>query len=287
MRPRLKPVAPSNRLGAHRRLLAAACLSTLLATSLALAEGSWPDLKSELYGDRFLAQSDDVIRIDAPYRTTNDARTDLHIHLSAPEGLAISGFALILDENPMPVSAQIEFANPVPAFAFSATMRINGPTGVHAVAEMENGQLFVAEGFVKTSGQGACSAPPGTDPKEALATLGQMELAITRPQDTKSLAKRLTGSTNEDLSLAVDIKHPSHSGMQMDQISLLFIPARYVETLKIDVNGAPFATMTGSISLSENPSVTLSIPSDSRNVRAILTDTDGTTSEVERSLADY
>ncbi|MEO9527789.1 MAG: hypothetical protein ABJG32_10470 [Roseibium sp.] len=53
------------------------------------------------------------------------------------------------------------------------------------------------------------------------------------------------------------------------------------------MNGAPFATMTGSISLSENPQVTVSVPAGTRRVRARLTDTDGTASEVERDLADY
>ena len=45
--------------------------------------------------------------------------------------------------------------------------------------------------------------------------------------------------------------------------------------------------MTGSISLSENPQVTLSVPSGTRRVRAKLTDSDGTVSEAERDLADY
>ncbi|WP_394701415.1 thiosulfate oxidation carrier protein SoxY [uncultured Roseibium sp.] len=42
---------------------------------------------------------------------------------------------------------------PLADFEFAATMRVNGPTPVHAVAELENGQLFMAESFIKTSGQ--------------------------------------------------------------------------------------------------------------------------------------
>ncbi|EFO30274.1 putative signal peptide protein [Roseibium sp. TrichSKD4] len=250
-------------------------------------EPSWPDLKASLYDNRFVALSDDVVKLEFPYRSSNDARTDINVRLDAPDSSLISRFSLILDENPMPVSAVIDFAEPIDQFNFTATMRINGQTPIHAVAELDNGQLFMAEGYIKTSGLGACSAPPGTDPVEALKTLGQMALHIGRVKDSSSLMSTARGETQSDLELDVDIKHPSHSGMQMDQISLLYIPARYVETLEINLNGAPFATMTGSISLSENPSVSMSVPSSTRRIKARLTDTDGTVTEAEQSLADY
>ncbi len=270
-----------------RVVIAAAFMSFLLPDLAAAGEGSWPDLRSELYGERFLGVSDDVISIDVPYRTTNDARTGVTVRMAAPEGHTFKAFQLILDENPMPVSAQLAFARPLAGFEFSATMRVNGPTPVHAVAELENGQLFMAESFIKTSGQGACAAPPGTDPVEALETLGQMELVVRPLNDTASLVRHLRNGGSSDLALDVEISHPSHSGMQRDQVSLLYIPARYVDTLEIELNGAPFATMTGSISLSENPQVTFSVPSGTRRVRAKLTDSDGTVSEAERDLTDY
>ncbi len=271
----------------NRAFIAATLFPFLLPTPAAAGEGSWPDLRSELYGERFLGVSDDVISIDVPYRTTNDARTGVTVRMAAPEGHTFKGFQLILDENPMPVSAQLAFARPLADFEFAATMRVNGPTPVHAVAELDNGQLFMAESFIKTSGQGACAAPPGTDPVMALETLGQMELVIRPLNDTASLVRHLRKGGTNDLALDVQISHPSHSGMQRDQVSLLYIPARYVDSLEIDLNGAPFATMTGSISLSENPQVTLSVPSGTRRVRAKLTDSDGTVSEAERDLTDY
>jgi len=267
--------------------LAATVLAILFSLPAAATEATWPDLRSALFGGRYLATSNDVISIEAPYRTDNDARTDVTVRLAAPEGLAFRKLHLILDENPMPVSAELDFARPLAAFEFAATMRFNGPTAVHAIGELENGQLFVAETFVKTSGLGACSAPPGTDPEKALATLGQMELIVRPREDTASLVRKLRAGRPNDLALDVKMSHPSHSGMQRDQISLLYIPMRYVETLDIDLNGAPFVTMTGSISLSENPQVTVSVPTGTRRVRAKLTDTDGTTSEAERDLTDY
>lgn len=267
--------------------LGLAAVPCLVPYQAKAADGSWPDLRAALFGDRFLAVSSDVISIDAPYRTENDARTGISVRLAAPDGHRFKELHLVLDENPMPVSAQLAFAQLPSSFEFAATMRINGPTPVHAVAELENGQLFMAESFVKTSGQGACSAPPGTDPEKALATLGRMELHLRQQTDTANLIRNLGKGHTGDMALDVAISHPSHSGMQRDQISLLYIPMRYVETLEINLNGAPFVTMTGSISLSENPKITVSVPPDTRRVGVKLTDTDGTEAEVERDLTDY
>ena len=95
-------------------------------------------------------------------------------------------------------------------------------------------------------------------------------------------------SLNTRLSrMDLDISHPSHSGMQMDQISMLFIPMRYVETVKIDLDGAGYVSLTGSISLSENPQLGLSVPGDTSRVSVTMTDTDGTVSKVTRQFGGF
>jgi len=157
---------------------------------------------------------------------------------------------------------------------------------LHVLAETADGRVFVSETFVKTSGTGACAAPPGTDPEAALAGLGRMEieLAGSLPGLGQSATDRIANRLNR---MDVDISHPSHSGMQMDQISLLFIPMRYVETVDIDLDGAGFVTMTGSISLSENPQVSLSVPSRAQSVDVTMTDTDGTQTHAHKKLAGF
>lgn len=252
----------------------------------ALAGSAWDDIRASLYGDRALQEGGNVIAIDAPYRTPDDARADLAAQIIPPPGSEVAKVWVVLDENPMPVSAVFDLETPQPSFFFDITMRVNGPTPLHVVAETSDGTLYVAESFVKTSGTGACAAPPGTDPVAALASLGQIEIAMgnTLPGvgggELISFASRLS-------RMDVDIDHPSHSGMQMDQISLLFIPMRYVETVDIDLDGAGFVEMTGSISLSENPRVGLSVPSRSQSVDVTMTDTDGTVSTLHQKLAGY
>lgn len=265
------------------------CLTAALlgATALpALAGEAWESIRTELYGDRTLMDGTDVIAIDAPYRSQDDARTDIAAFISAPHGMNVGKVTVVLDDNPMPVSAVFDLDTPQPRFFFDATLRVNGPTPLRVIAETTDGQLWMSETFVKTSGKGACSAPPGTDPTEALATLGNMEidvdagirLAGVQPLDALSLRQR---------KLNVDIQHPSHSGMQMDQISLLFIPMRYVEQVDIDLDGAGYVGITGSISLSENPRIGVSVPASTQSVDVTMTDTSGTVSQAHKKLAGY
>ncbi len=263
-------------------LRAIALLLALMLPGALPAGESWDGIRAQLYGTRPMLDGAGVIALDAPYRTGDDARTRIAARIAAPEGALISKVTLVLDENPMPVSAVFDLAQPQARFVFDATMRINGPTPVHLVAQATDGRLFVTEGHVKTSGQGACSAPPGTDPDKALATLGAITLGtLDLPTD------RLAPPEHRLRSLDVAVSHPSHSGMQMDQISLLFIPMRYVRTLAIDTDGRGYATMTGSISLSENPRVTLSVPARTGRVAATMTDTSGTVTRAEARLAGY
>lgn len=266
------------------KYLPLACL-LVMPTLPALGSESWDSIRGELFGDRPLRDGSTMISLDAPYRTYDDARTEIAARILAPDGLSIDKVTLVLDENPMPVSAIFDLQEPQPAFFFDTTMRVNGPTPMHLVAETNDGELWVVESFVKTSGQGACSAPPGTNPEEALATLGQMKLEIggLLPQSVEQLANLDTPQRKLDL----DISHPSHSGMQMDQISLLYIPMRYVETLQVDLDGSGYVNVTGSISLSENPRLGIAVPSRAQTVDVTLTDTDGTVSHAQKNLVGY
>ncbi len=263
-------------------------LAVLLLSAAPLMADTWDDLAPQVFPGKVLLPAGEVIALDSPYRTPNDARTQIAVRIAPPAGALVEEVTLVLDENPMPVSAVFRLKEPQPGFGFDATMRINGPTPVHVVAALSDGRHFVAEAFVKTSGQGACAAPPGTDPKDALATLGQMELQLMPGLgDTGSVAKRLSRLAGTPGHLDVDIMHPSHSGMQMDQISLLFIPMRYVETLEIGIDGAPFAEVTGSISLSENPHLGMTVPPQAHRAEVTMTDTDGTRTTAETALPGY
>lgn len=257
-------------------MLRRAALVLALLPCSTFAGPAWDDIADQLFAGRELQQAGSELAIAAPYRTMSDSRTVLGASVRAPAGTAVTSLTLVIDDNPMPVSAVIRFAEPQADASFEATMRFNGPTPVHAVAELTDGSTIVAETFVKTSGEGACAAPPGTDPAVAMATLGDMELGFAAlsaaPGATPAERLGVLGRRSVD----VDISHPSLSGLQRDQISLLFIPMRYVAEVAMTVDGAPYATVTGSISFSENPRLRLSLPAGAAEVAVTMTDTDGT-----------
>ncbi len=261
-----------------------------LAAPAAFAQDAWSDLRPALYEDRDLNAGGDLVALTAPYRSMDDARAPLGVSVEAPAGELIRKVSLIIDNNPMPVSAVFDLAEPLDKFSFASTMRMNGPSPVRVVMETSSGALYMSEVYVKTSALGACGAPPNTDPAVALKTLGRMSLEMV-DAGTPVMAQvaALTAAPEQSMRAAapqarLSIMHPSHSGMQMDQISLLYLPARYVDTIAVEADDRPLFTMTGSISLSENPELTFDVPADASSLTVRMTDTENASFEKTFSL---
>jgi sulfur-oxidizing protein SoxY len=248
--------------------LAAAFL--LLSAAPAFAGEAWDGIRAQLWGDRPIVDGGAVLTLDAPGRATDDRRVPIGAHVALPAGRTLKALTLIIDENPMPVSAVFTAQAPMRDLATETAFRLNGPSPVRVVAEDDVGRLYMAEAMVKTSGQGACAAPPTTDARLALETLGQMTLA----QDASDALRARLDPQAQALA-RLSISHPSHSGMQMDQITLLFTPARYVETVEVWADDSPAFTVTGSISLSENPEIGFSTPQGAHALRVRMIDTEG------------
>lgn len=217
--------------------------------SFALASDSWAELKDLLYKDKPIEQSSNLVSLTTPYRAKDDRRVPIDIKVKVPPQAIIKTLTLVIDENPMPVSAVFEMGKPKHELNISTFMRLNGPSSVRAIVETSDGKLYMAEKYVKTSGLGACSAPPIGDPKELMANLGEMELTDIG-NDRKEKATQLKRQAH------LKIKHPNLTGLQMDQITLQYILARFVKTIEVSQGQEKLFTLTGSISFSENPELT-------------------------------
>ena len=271
------------------------CLTVSFAASLAVfsapvfADSAWDEIRAELYGEREISSAGDVVTLTAPYRAKDDREVPIATTAHFADGRTVKSVSIIIDGNPMPVSAVFDLETPEQSFAVTANMRINGPTPVRVVVEANDGALYMTEDFVKTSGLGACAAPPISGIKEAMATLGNMTLEpkVTAEAEPESIVDSLTKVPASSSSVRakpknarLEIKHPSHSGMQMDQITLLYILARYVETVEVWTDEDKLFTMTGSISLSEDPEIEFSYSTpDVQEIRVRMTDTEETVSE--------
>ena len=149
---------------------------------------------------------------------------------------------LLIDENPLPIAGRFHFTPASGRAAFSTRVRVNAYTNIRAIAETNDGELYMAKRFVKASG--GCSAPAGKDPDAALARLGKMKL---RQSDALVL-----GEPNLAQLL---VSHPNHTGMQMDQITRHYVPAYFVNNIEVRYGDEPVLTVESDISLSEDPSI--------------------------------
>ena len=122
---------------------------------------------------------------------------------------------------------------------------------MHAVAETEDGRLFAAESYVKASG--GCSAPSSKDAKLAATRMGQMRLKL---EGEAPLAEGQTATAQ------LLVSHPNNNGMQVDQLSHNFIPARYIQEMRIQYNDLLVMTVETDISLSEDPAITFGFRPD-------------------------
>jgi len=267
----------------------------VLPASIALGSDAWDEIRPELFGERNIESAGNIVSLETPYRAKDDAEVPIVAKAEFLDGRTVRSLSIIIDDNPMPVSAVFDMEAPESEFGVLANMRINGPTPVRVVVEASDGSLYMTEKFVKTSGQGACAAPPISGVDAALASLGKMKLfPALEDEKSTSMVAALTqpspvvlSSKSEPKRVRLEMKHPSHSGMQMDQISLLYILARYVETVEVWTDEEKLFTMTGSISLSEDPELefTYSTPGV-ENIRVRMTDTDETVSEMTFPLGE-
>lgn len=166
---------------------------------------------------------------------------------------------LVVDENPSPLVATFKLGEGRKIFDLSMRVRVNSYSFVRAVAETSDGSLHMAKAFVKAAG--GCSAPALKDPAGAKANLGKMRF-------------RVFGGTGRG-EAQVQIRHPNNSGMQMDQVTRLYTPAWFVQTLSVKQGNETLFSMDGGISVSEDPTFRFSYRADGRPVTVAAKDTNG------------
>lgn len=228
---------------ARRRLFAAAFgLPTAILVFPAFAQSQWDVLREVLFANRPVLDGAGVIELDAPSRAHDAALVEVAVRALVPQTPEryVRAIHLLIDRNPAPRAAVFKLSPATGSASITTRIRVNEYTPVRAVAETNDGALFMVERFVKASG--GCSAPASKDKEAAYARLGRMKLL--EPD------RFVAGEPNE---LRLLISHPQYSGMQIDQLTRNWIPADHLETVRILWNGEPLVEIEADISLSEDP----------------------------------
>lgn len=224
----------------------------------------WPGLKKDVFGDRAIAEEDGKVTLEAPYRADDAAMVPLTIRIPADIAAKVSKLTLIIDQNPAPVAATFTLGKGMGEGErmMETRVRIDMYSNVRAVIEEQDGTLHMTTKFVKASG--GCSAPAGKDVEEAMANLGKMQIKTFAPAESGTIAQA-----------QVMMRHVQYTGMQMDQASRNFTPARFVTELTV-MNGDDLVFhMDGGISVSENPNFRFSYAGGTGIIAVTAKDTDG------------
>ena len=228
-------------------------------------ETRWKALHSALFDQRPMRDGAGVISLEAPYRAHDAALVPITItaDLAQTPDRYIKTITLLIDENPSPVAGVFEMTPMSGVASIRTRVRVNAYTHVRAIAETNDGTLFLATKFVKASG--GCSAPAMKDPDAALARLGKMKLRYSE-------APRL----NQPNEAQLLISHPNSTGMQMDQVTRHYIPAHYVRDITVRYGDETVFKVTSDISLSEDPSIHFHyVPEQAGEITAEVVDTKG------------
>jgi sulfur-oxidizing protein SoxY len=217
-------------------------------------EKTWESLKDDITGGKPLLDGSDLLALDAPMRAEDAAVVPITVRALRPQSRnsTIKAITLVVDENPAPLAATVSFGPGAATASFSTRLRINAYSYVRAIAEMEDGSLRMVKKFVKASG--GCSAPALKDQDKTIAEMGQLRLRQFAAADAAAQDHALGAADNDGIEAQVMVRHPNYSGLQMDQITMLYIPAHYVSALEVKRGEASILKMEGGISLSENPS---------------------------------
>lgn len=235
--------------------LTATALALSLGAVHAFADGDpdpWPDLAKEIFHGAPLKDGSGFLTLDAPMRAEDAAIVPITMGVNLPAGDArrLVALTFVIDRNPAPLVGVFKPGAAITLNSLSTRVRVDSYTNLHLVAELSDGGLYVIERFIKASG--GCSAPMLKDAQEAKATMGQMKFRqfAAHPSTSGELLP-------DEHEVQIMIRHPNNSGMQMDQLSRLYIPPLFIEDLKLWQGNDLILAVEGGISISEDPNLRL------------------------------
>jgi sulfur-oxidizing protein SoxY len=203
----------------------------------------WSKVRKSLFDNRPISEkADKIIQLDTPVRAEDAATVPVSIktQLQQNPNEYVKKVYLLVDKNPSPIAAAFTFTPDSGRADLETRIRIEEYSYVRVVAEMNDGKLYSVSRYVKASG--GCSAPAGKDQAEAMSKIGKIKMRLEN--DVKY---------NQPNLVQLMVNHPNNSGLAMDQVTRLFVPAHYVRRVNVTYADKPIMTADVDFSISENP----------------------------------
>jgi sulfur-oxidizing protein SoxY len=204
---------------------------------------NWQKIRKVMFdGQPINADAAAVITFETPVRAEDAAVVPIAIRAVNPQTPEryIEKVWLIVDKNPSPLGATFKFTPESGRADIETRIRVEEYSHIRAIAQMNDGKLFMATNYIKASG--GCSAPAGADMAKAKANMGKTkfmvdgEFAVGKPT-----AARLM------------VSHPNESGLAMDQVSRTYAPPHFVRTVEVTYAGKVVMSADIDFTISENP----------------------------------
>jgi sulfur-oxidizing protein SoxY len=250
---------------------AALLVAALLATVAQAADNPpdpdqvqvWRVVRQGLFGDRTIVDdSGEVVVLRAPSRAQDASTVPVSISTRAEQtnDSYVRKLYLLIDGNPSPVAAIFTLTPDSGRADIETRVRVEDYTWMRAVAEMNDGRLFMTKRYVKAAG--GCSAPYGTAPDfDAFKPRLKLRLDASVVPGQPNLAQLM-------------IQHPNSSGLARDQLTQLFIPPYYVRSIDVTYAGKLVLSAQVDFSISENPNVRFYfVPREAGELKVVAVDT--------------
>ena len=201
----------------------------------------WKKVHASVFGNAALEAADNVVALDTPKRAEDAAIVPLAIRSQFPQTKEryIETIWLIIDNNPSPIAAVFHFTLQSGRADIETRIRIEEYTYVRAVAQTNDGKLYMVANYVKAAG--GCSAPAGKDAVAAQANLGKMRFRVGDTIEGRPAVAQLM------------ISHPNDSGLAMDQVTRSYATPHFVRSVEVRYGGNLIMSADVDFSISENP----------------------------------
>ena len=255
--------------GIGRRTAIALLANTMVMPTLAWAEETdpWPSLAAQIFDGRRIEDGAAVLTIDAPYRAEDAAVVPVTLQWTLPDQdrRDVRAVTLVIDANPSPLAARFTIGEGSGVDRIATRVRVDDYTNFHAVAELSDGALLASRRYVKAAG--GCSAPAQKVSGDSIPP-GTMKLREFMPDPVPTRPGWREAQ--------IMIRHPNYSGMQMDQVTRLYVPAHFISSLRIQQDDALLFAVEEGISIAENPLYRFVYrPNGAKEFRVAAEDSDG------------
>ena len=200
----------------------------------------WGQIRELMFGDRVLnPDAQNIIRVYLNTRADDSSTVPVAVkaQIDQTEKEYIKAIYLIVERNPSPTAGVFHFSPDSGRAQVETRLRFEDFSFVRAVAEMNDGRLYMAQRWVKAAG--GCSAPNAKRLPASL--LGKMKLRF----DDEAI------SYNKPNLVQLMIRHPNESALAAD-FDAEQVP-QFVRSVRVTYDGRPVMDAEVDFSISDNP----------------------------------